>query len=494
MRVLIAEDDEASALLLRQTLEKWGHSVIVAEDGLAAWNLFLAERPAVVVADWMMPNLDGAELCRRIRSLRLPQYTYFVLVTAKESREDRIEGLQAGADDFIGKPVDTRELFARLEAGRRILDMQEQLRTRTADLESLHTEVERRNAELNEAMDYLSHANVRFTELFEGLPIACYSWDREGFIHQWNRAAVAMFGYQPEEVLMRRLWEVFSSNQPRKRAELHRTISVTIQRVFEGEAIDGLEQVKWTKSGRRVLTLCNILPMRARDGIITGGITALIDISERKDLERKLETQLRLANRMNKTLARQRKDLEQANDLLSKLATTDGLTGLHNHRNFRESLEACYAQTLRDGAPCSVIMLDVDRFKQYNDDFGHPAGDDVLRILSEILKKSVRRYDVVARYGGEEFIVLCRTARHKQAMHVAERLRSAIESYNWPLRPVTSSLGVSTYRPSTASASDLIDEADRALYSSKRAGRNRITHFDEIVAPCTWDPERATVS
>lgn len=461
-------------LLLQQTLEKWGHSVIMAEDGLAAWSAFLEEQPHVVVADWMMPNLDGAELCRRIRSLRLPQYTYFILLTAKESREDRIEGLQAGADDFIGKPLDPRELFARLEAGRRILDMQEQLRKRTAELEVLHEEVERRNAELNEAMDYLSHANIRFTELFEGLPIACYSWDREGLIHQWNRAAVAMFGYKPEEVLMRRLWDVFAGDKPRRRPEQQRLISETIERVFNGEEIDGLEQEKWGKTGQRVLSLCNILPMRSREGIITGGITALIDISERKELERKLEDQLR-------TLDQQTKDLAQVNDLLSKLATTDGLTGLHNHRHFRESLEASVAQTLRDGSPCSVIMLDVDRFKQYNDDFGHPAGDDVLRLVSEILKQSVRRYDVVGRYGGEEFIVLCKSSRRRAAMRVAERLRSAIERHDWPLRPITASLGVATFSVRTSSASELIDEADRALYRSKHDGRNRVTHFDDIL-------------
>lgn len=479
MRVLIAEDDSVSALVLRRTLEQWGHSVATAEDGLAAWSQFLTDRPNVVIADWMMPNLDGAELCRRIRSLRLPQYTYFILLTAKESREDRIEGLQAGADDFIGKPLDPRELFARLEAGRRILDMEEQLRRRSSELEALHSEVERRNAELNEAMDYLSHANVRFTELFEGLPIACYSWDREGCIHQWNRAAVAMFGYQPEEVLMRHLWDVFGGSDSRKRPELQRKIHATIERVFNGEELDGLEMEKWGKSGQRVLSLCNILPMRSREGVITGGITALVDISERKELEDKLEQQLRLAKRMNVTLAKQQKDLEQANDMLSKLATTDGLTGLQNHRNFRENLEASYAQTLRDGTPCSVIMLDVDCFKEYNDDFGHPAGDDVLRILSEILRKSVRRYDVVARYGGEEFIVLCKSARQKAAVRVAERLRTAIERHDWPLRPVTASLGVATFSARTCSASELIDEADRALYRSKRGGRNRVTHFDD---------------
>jgi len=477
MRILIAEDDRVSALVLRRTLEKWGHEVLAAENGVLAWDAFQANRPCMVISDWMMPEMDGVTLCRRIRSLKLPRYTYVMLLTAKERREDRIEGLQAGADDFLGKPLDPGELFARLEVARRILEMEEQLRNRSGEMETLHAQVEQRNAELRDAMIYLTHANRRFTELFEGLPTACYSWDREGCIYEWNRTAVEMFGYQAGEVITRPLWEVFNDGSPRRQRDARKFTEATIERVFRGEAIIGLEVEKRERNGRTLQTLCNILPIRSPDGTITGGITALIDITARKELERQLAEQLKIANGLNAALSRQSSELAEANRTLSELVTTDGLTGLKNHRHFREVLDSTHAFTAREGPPYSVIMLDVDRFKQYNDSYGHPAGDEVLRSVARILKSNVRAYDLVARYGGEEFIVLCRSARQSTAVRLAERLRAAIEGFEWPLRPVTASFGVATFSLRAASASDLVDEADKALYHSKNDGRNRVSHF-----------------
>lgn len=480
MKVLVAEDDQVLGSALRRTLEKWGHEVIVADNGVAAWEKFQVENPSMVISDRIIPEIDGTTLCRRIRSMGLATYTYFMLYTAKQSREDRLEGLQAGADDFLEKPLDPPELFARLEIARRILGMEKQLCKRSGEMEALHAEVEQRNADLRDAMTYHTHANRRFTELFEGIPTACYTWDREGRIYEWNRAAVDMFGYPAEEVVTRHIWEVFAEASPRKQAQIRRRQCSTIERVFDGEAIIGRELDKRDKQGNLVHALCNILPIRAYNGMITGGITALIDITARKELEQRLANQLVIAKDLNVTLAQQRKELEKANNSLSELVTTDGLTGLKNHRHFREVLEAASAFSLREGTPFSVIMLDVDRFKLYNDTYGHPAGDEVLRAVSGILTGNVRRYDLVARYGGEEFIVLCKSARQSTAVRLAERLRSAMENHAWPLLPVTASFGVATFSLRASSASDLVDEADRALYYSKNRGRNRVSHFDDM--------------
>jgi diguanylate cyclase (GGDEF)-like protein len=195
---------------------------------------------------------------------------------------------------------------------------------------------------------------------------------------------------------------------------------------------------------------------------------------------------------MNVDLARQRKELQKANTALSELAITDGLTGLKNHRHFREILEEAFACSARENTLCSVILLDVDRFKQYNDTYGHPAGDDVLRIVSKILQQNARSYDVVARYGGEEFVILCRSARKETAMRVAERLRKVMEKYSWPRIPVTASFGVSTYSLRSASASDLVSEADKALYRSKEDGRNRVTHYDSMLSASDKSSDSAT--
>lgn len=125
MRILIADDEEATAAFLRGSLTAMGHDVVVATDGHRAWQMLQQEHVPVVLSDWMMPNLDGPSLCRRIRSLDDAPYTYVILLTAKNGQSDRMEGLRAGADDFLVKPVNREELAIRLEIARRILSVQE---------------------------------------------------------------------------------------------------------------------------------------------------------------------------------------------------------------------------------------------------------------------------------------------------------------------------------------------------------------------------------
>ncbi|MBV9852035.1 MAG: sensor domain-containing diguanylate cyclase [Armatimonadetes bacterium] len=175
--------------------------------------------------------------------------------------------------------------------------------------------------------------------------------------------------------------------------------------------------------------------------------------------------------------------LEEVNRRLQALATTDGLTGLHNHRAFQEALRQQCAQAARSGQPLSLVMLDVDEFKGYNDDFGHPAGDVVLRRIAAILRRNVRQGDQVARYGGEEFAVVLPGADASQAFALAERLRCKIAAATWPLRPLTASFGVATRARATPGPGRLIQgpgrliqEADEALYRAKQGGRNQVRH------------------
>jgi diguanylate cyclase (GGDEF)-like protein len=309
MKIVIAEDDSVSRLVLRRALEGLNFEVTTCSDGVEAWNYLLENEAHVVITDWMMPGLDGLELCRRVRARgAAAPYIYLILLTSKNAREDRLKALQSGADDFLTKPLDRAELFARLNVARRIVTMEEQLRSRSAELERMHAELEHRNA------------------------------------------------------------------------------------------------------------------------------------------------------------------------MLSEIASRDGLTGLKNHRSFRESLEAQFSMSKWRGAPLSVVMIDVDQFKAFNDSFGHPAGDEVLREVARLLRSVVREHDLVARYGGEEFAVLFPATDANDARTLAERLRGSIENHTWPLRPITISLGVSTSSSEVSRPATLIDLADRALYQSKAEGRNRVSH------------------
>ncbi len=165
---------------------------------------------------------------------------------------------------------------------------------------------------------------------------------------------------------------------------------------------------------------------------------------------------------------------------LTDLTTTDDLTGLKNRRRFQEALQAGFSLAARRLIPLSLILLDVDHFKNVNDTFGHTAGDNVLRALAGILSAEIRPYDLLARHGGEEFALLLPATDAEGARAVAERMRTVIASHPWPYCPLTASFGVATFPPFLLCASDLHDAADRALYHSKKSGRNFVTHAEDL--------------
>jgi len=136
MRVLIAEDDLVSRHILQATLHKWGYEVVVCTDGTEAWQVLQGDAaPHVLILDWMMPGMDGVQICRKVREVPQPSPAYIILLTARERSQDIVAGLQAGADDYLTKPFDREELHARMQAGLRILELQSNLAERVKELE-----------------------------------------------------------------------------------------------------------------------------------------------------------------------------------------------------------------------------------------------------------------------------------------------------------------------------------------------------------------------
>jgi diguanylate cyclase (GGDEF)-like protein/PAS domain S-box-containing protein len=195
-----------------------------------------------------------------------------------------------------------------------------------------------------------------------------------------------------------------------------------------------------------------------------------LDLTERKRYEQQI--------------AEQQKKLEEANARLAALAGTDALTGVINRRGFEEHLAREIDRAVRKKSPLSLMLLDVDGFKSYNDDLGHLAGDDVLRGLAELLRTKARGTDIVSRFGGEEFAVILPDTEGDGALLLSERFREAIEAAAWPGRTVTASFGVATWFPTSTPRDGyaLLADADRALYGSKGSGRNRVTHAAELAA------------
>ncbi|MFO0596205.1 MAG: diguanylate cyclase [Myxococcaceae bacterium] len=202
-------------------------------------------------------------------------------------------------------------------------------------------------------------------------------------------------------------------------------------------------------------------------------------------------------NRMASALQHERENLEravnertrelsEANARLERLAVTDGLTGVFNHRRFQEQLQAELLRSERHKRPLGVLMVDVDFFKKVNDAMGHPAGDELLRRLAQVLGTDLRQTDLIARYGGEEFAVILPETTKSEAMQVAERMRMAVESRintgtPWPHK-VTVSIGVATYPEDGTTGEQVLNAADQAMYVAKRQGRNRVIGARGVVA------------
>ena len=174
-------------------------------------------------------------------------------------------------------------------------------------------------------------------------------------------------------------------------------------------------------------------------------------------------------------LTQQQRELLQANGKLESLATHDGLTEAKNRRAFNEKLVEEWSRAQRYGTPLSLVMFDVDKFKSYNDSYGHQAGDAVLKLLARTVMTLVRVTDFFARYGGEEFALILPNTDADGAYILAERLRERIERAPWKERAVTSSFGVATIEAGMTSGEALLEAADKALYLSKERGRNRVT-------------------
>jgi len=325
--------------------------------------------------------------------------------------------------------------------------------------QDVHTEVE-----------FLRLAASRFEQLFQGLPIACMGFDLGGTVFEWNRACERTFKLDDGKLLMNSVYAVLCQT-PEQRSRL----ADMLEEVAVGNSCESFE---WTIAGGEATRhyLCSILPKPGPNGTVLGAMFAAVDMTRQKEYELQIEEQLLRINQYSAEIEVQRTELELANRRLESLAATDGLTGLANHRAFYDALERAVAASERSGLPLSVVLLDVDDFKSYNDTFGHPAGDEVLRQVASALIGASRRSDVVARYGGEEFAVIVQ-ADATQSANVAERMRSAIEKAQWTMRSVTASFGVATGIGGFISAELLVQQADQALYEAKRGGKNRVSQL-----------------
>ncbi|MBL8086857.1 MAG: diguanylate cyclase [Chthonomonas sp.] len=455
MNILVADDDSATRLLLGRMIEREGHHVTTAKNGAEALELFKESRFDVVISDWMMPVMDGLELCRELRYTEGLDYAYFIMVTAKGHREERLNAIEAGVDDLINKPLDSEELQARLKVAARILRTQ--------------TELRQKSEENRQLANVLEMANRRVSELFKNLPVACLTIDPTGIVMEINQRAERLLGVTSGSVWMQPFYDsVVPSKHRRKALQL-------ASRAGEGEMIlDYPWQVELI-GGELKSLIINTFPIRSPMGAIVGSAITFVDLTKERQLTKQIRTQLAVQRQTNA-------ELKILSDKLDLLAKTDGLTGLFNVRTFKAFLTTAMENAAKKGTPLSILLTDVDKFKSFNDEFGHLVGDEVLRKVSSTMRAIVDQTPgaMVARYGGEEFIAAIPGMEASDAVEYANQLRLAIQDQEWTYRQVTSSFGVATFSPDLDTVESFVKLADDALYASKENGRNRVTHAQEL--------------
>jgi diguanylate cyclase (GGDEF)-like protein/PAS domain S-box-containing protein len=307
----------------------------------------------------------------------------------------------------------------------------------------------------------------RLALVLHGADLGMWDWDIPSGYMVFNERWAQMLGYRLVEITPH-----ISSWEKLVHPEDRRKVVELMTAHLEGRtSLYEAEYRLQHKSGSWVWVLDRGKVLRrGKDGEPLRACGTQIDLTERK--------------RYEEQIAEQQRKLEEANAKLEALAGTDALTSVTNRRGFEEHLARELDRALRRQSSLSLLLLDVDWFKNYNDEFGHLAGDEVLRRLALLLRSQARSTDVVARFGGEEFAVILPDTLGEGAQVLAERFREIIEHAPWPGRPVTASFGVSTWIPtlSPRDAYTLVHDADRALYASKSGGRNRTTHADALVA------------
>ncbi len=277
----------------------------------------------------------------------------------------------------------------------------------------------------------LAQAEKRYRSIFENAIEGIFQTDAQGRYLSANPALAHLYGYDSPAELMKELTDISHQLylEPGRREEFVRLLA-------RHERVSKFESPVRRKDGTAIWISENARTVRDENGTLMYYEGSVEDITERKYQQRQFEDQ--------------QTRLQEINVQLQVLATVDGLTGLKNHRALQDALRYECARAEREGHPLSVMLLDVDAFKPYNDTFGHPAGDDVLRQFAHILKTNARGTDFVARYGGEEFVAILPHTGRTAAYECAERFRNAIQNASWPMRAITASFGVATFDSATA--------------------------------------------
>ena len=451
-RVLVVDDLPPNVKLLEAKLSSEYFEVMTACDGPSALESIANERPDIVLLDVMMPGMDGFEVCRRIKTDPKTAHIPVVMVTALSEVSDRVRGLEAGADDFLTKPVNDTALFARVRSLVRLKMAMDELRLRQDTSEQLGAMP---NATEYSNPEDIADARMLFVE-----------------DSQTSARRIAEFAEQAGHSLT---VTNDATSVPALAAENDFDLVLVSLGLKTGDPLRLTSQLRSQEETRSVPILLVIEEEdidRLAKGLEIGINDYLVRPVDRQELLARVRTQIRRKRYQDRLRSNYRESLS--------LAVTDPLTGLYNRRYFDIHMQSRLEEASQTNKPLGLLMIDIDHFKTVNDSHGHAVGDQVLAEVARRVLNSVRNFDLVARLGGEEFVVVMPGTDKGFAMTVAERLRRSIADTPIPAAipsgtlNVTISIGAAVVEHGELSAGKLLEAADEAMYKAKNQGRNQV--------------------
>ncbi len=449
-RVLVVDDIPANVKLLEARLSAEYFDVVTAMSGKEALEICERAECDLVLLDAMMPDMDGFEVCRRLKTNPATHHIPVVMVTALDQPSDRVRGLEAGADDFLTKPIPELALIARVRSLARLKMVTDELRMRVLTSREIGIELPEREA----VADTGRQGRVLIVD------------DRPA---SYERVAAILAKEHDVEIEADPNQAVFHATDG------NYDLLIVSLGMENFDALRLCSQVRSLDRTRNLPILAITEPdndTRMLRGLEIGVNDYLIRPIDKNELLARARSQVR-----------KRRYTERLRDNVQmsiEMAITDALTGLFNRRYMESHLATLIEQASSRGKPLAALVIDIDYFKAINDSHGHDAGDDVLRDFALRIKRSIRGIDLACRYGGEEFVIVMPETDMAVAAMVAERLRRRIAADPFVIQdgtrhiPVTISIGLAGLRGADDTAAALLKRADQALYRAKRDGRNRV--------------------
>ncbi len=450
-KILVVDDLEPNLRLLEAKLKSEYYTVYTANNGFDALDLAKQKDPDIILLDVMMPKMDGFEVCKKLKGNPETAGIPVVMVTALTEQEDRVKGLECGADDFITKPIDEFHLFARVRSLVRIKELFDELRLRDKTAENF------------------GGASEYFSSKTEDLKSTIVLIDDDIFKVRKIKERLEKNGHK---VI------VFDPDQPIDNLQNFDFDLVIVSTMLDQK--NGLRisvEIKGMENKRRVPVI--ILVDEDNKEMMIKGLQVGIDdyILEPLDINELVAR--------TKTLLRRKKCQDYLRSGIEdsiSASVIDQLTRLYNRRYLEKHLSTIFRETMSKKDNLVLLTIDIDNFKQINDKpgWGHSIGDEVLKEVSDRIRNCVRDTDLAVRHGGEEFIVVLTNTSFETGKIVAERIRKSI--CDVPIKisaepgelTCTVSIGDSAMRQDGDTPEDLINRSDEMLYKAKTTGKNKV--------------------